>query len=305
METKLKQLCKYLRGHPDIEIFENEPMSRHTTFKIGGPAEVFCSLKTSNVVEKAVCKAKELGIEPFIIGNGSNLLVDDEGISGVVFEISNDLHTINGDYIVASAGKSLAKLSNVAKRSGLSGMEFACGIPGTLGGAIFMNAGAYDGEMSRIVESVTFINERGMLMTLSNESLDFGYRTSCFKKKPGCVILEAKLKLTPCDVDLIEAKMADFTLRRVDKQPIGIPSAGSVFKRPRGHFTGELIEKSGLKGFSIGGAQVSEKHAGFIVNTGNATCADVKNLISHIKETVFKNFGVELECEVQFAPNKN
>lgn len=304
MNKRIKELCKYLSGHPDIEIFENEPMSKHTTFKIGGPAEVFCKLKTANVIEKAYNKARELGIEPFIIGNGSNLLVDDEGIPGVVFEIANDDYSIYGDYITAPAGMSLAKLSNVAKKAGLSGLEFACGIPGTVGGAIYMNAGAYDGEMSTVTESVTFINGQGETTTLLNEQLNFGYRTSYFKENPECVILSAKLKLTPCDEETIKNKMDDFTSRRLDKQPIGMPSAGSTFKRPEGHFAGALIQNCGLKGYAIGGAQVSEKHAGFVVNTGDATCTDVKNLIAHIQKTVLEQFGVVMECEVQFAPNK-
>lgn len=304
MNKKVKELYKILSGHPDIELFEDEPMSKHTTFKIGGPAELLCELKTSSVVVKALEYARQIGIEPFIMGNGSNLLVDDAGIPGVVFKLANSNWYVNDDHISVESGTSLIKTSTVAKRMGLSGLEFAYGIPGTLGGAVYMNAGAYGGEMSFVVEDITYVDESGSVKKIKNEDAAFGYRTSIFKNKPGCVILSANLKLNYGDPEEIEAKMADYMGRRKDKQPLDFPSAGSVFKRPEGYFAGALIEQSGLKGYSIGDAQVSEKHAGFIINRGDATCSDVRALIEHIQNTVMKDHGVELECEVLYAPNK-
>lgn len=304
MNKKIKELYNFLSGHPDIELYIDEPMKAHTSFKVGGPAELFCVLKTANVLVRALEKARELDIEPFIIGNGSNILVDDEGIPGVVFKVADDFWTINGEYMVANAGNTLASLTKAAKRAGLSGLEFTCGIPGTLGGAVYMNAGAYDGEMSKIIESVTYIDPKGNIQTLFNEGVEFGYRTSYFKQNPGCVIISAKLKLAQSSTQEVEDKIKDYRTRRREKQPIGFPSAGSIFKRPEGHFVGALLEECGLKGYGIGGAQVSDKHAGFIVNRGNATCKDVKDLIAHIQETVFEEKGVKLECEVLMAPNR-
>ncbi len=303
MDKKIKELYKFLDGHPDINLYIDEPMSKHTTFRIGGPAELLCELKTVNVVEKAVKKAQELDIKPFVMGNGSNLLVDDAGIPGVVFKISGDDWNVNGEHIIASAGTPLIKLANAAKRMELSGLEFAYGIPGSLGGAVYMNAGAYDGEMSKVVESIVYINDRGSVLRLEGKNADFGYRTSCFKKENKGIILSAKLRLAPGNGEEIAAKMQDFMGRRKDKQPLDMPSAGSVFKRPEGSFAGALIEQSGLKGYAIGGAQVSEKHAGFIVNRGGATCADVRKLIEHIQKTVEHDHGISLECEVLFAPS--
>jgi len=302
VNKKIKELYKFLSGHPDISLFEDEPMSKHTTFKIGGPAELLCELKTNNVVVKALNKARELGIVPFVMGNGSNLLVDDSGIPGVVFKISGANWYVKETAILVDAGTPLVKIATVARRMGLTGLEFAYGIPGTVGGAVYMNAGAYDGEMSKVVESVTYADEHGFIKKLKGEDCEFGYRTSFFKKNPGCVILSANLTLKLGVSEEIDAKMSDFMNRRKDKQPLDMPSAGSVFKRPEGHFAGALIEKCGLKGYSIGGAQVSEKHAGFIVNKGNATCDDVKKLIAHIQETVLRECGVEMECEVLCAP---
>ena len=303
MKGKIKELYKFLSGHPDILLHEDEPMSKHTTFKIGGPAELLCELKTNNVVVKALNKARELGIKPFVMGNGSNLLVDDCGIPGVVFKITGASWYVKENTILVDAGTPLIKVATVAKRMGLTGLEFAYGIPGTLGGAVYMNAGAYDGEMSHIVESVTYADEQGLIKKINGGDCEFGYRTSFFKKNPGLVILSANLKLEYGEVADIDAKMSDFMNRRKEKQPLEFPSAGSVFKRPEGHFAGALIEKCGLKGYSIGGAQVSRKHAGFIVNKGNATCDDVLKLIAHIQKTVLDECGVEMECEVLYAPN--
>ena len=303
MTKNLKELYKFLSGHPDINLSTDEPMSKHTSFKVGGPATLFCELKTTNVIEKAIGKARELGIEPVILGNGSNLLVDDAGIPGAVYKIVNNNWYLNDNIIVADAGLTLAKVTTTARRTGLTGFEFAAGIPGTIGGAVYMNAGAYDGEMSKIVKNVKYLNRDGLMGTLSGEDLEFGYRESYFKNNPDCVILSATIELGYGDPDAIKEKMDEFSRRRREKQPVEYPSAGSVFKRPKGYFAGALIEQSGLKGYTVGGAQVSEKHAGFIVNRGGATCSDVRKIVDHIKETVLKDHGVELECEVLFAPN--
>lgn len=280
-----------------MNILKNEPLKNHTSFKIGGPADEFCEVTSAEEVEKLIKYAKEKNIPYTIIGNGSNLLVGDKGIRGLVIKLAKgfDDAEVLGTKIIAKAGILLSKLAKVALSHSLSGLEFASGIPGTLGGAIYMNAGAYDGEMKDVVKSVTYL-ENGEIKRTTD--LDFGYRKSRFSGTD-CIILSAELELTSAKADDISAKMEDFKERRCSKQPLSMPSAGSTFKRPEGYFAGKLIEESGLKGFTIGGAMVSEKHSGFVVNSGDATARDVLDLIEHIQKTVYEKFGVMLETEVK------
>ncbi len=281
-----------------MEIIKNEPMKNHTTFKIGGVADEFCQAKSIEEIKELTEYAKGKQIPYLVIGNGSNILVSDKGIRGLVIKLAGDFadYEISGDVIKAKSGALLGTLAKAALSAGLSGMEFASGIPGSLGGAVYMNAGAYGGQMSDIVKSVTYL-ENGEIKKIDRD-FGFGYRKSLFADL-GAIVLEAELQLKKDDFGEIKAKMEDYKDRRNEKQPLNMPSAGSVFKRPEGNFAGKLIEDAGLKGCKIGGALVSEKHAGFIVNTGNATCADVVALIKHIKKTVKEKFGVELETEVR------
>ena len=282
-----------------MNILKNELLKNHTSFKIGGPADEFCEVTAKEEIPELIKYAKEKNIPYTIIGNGSNLLVGDKGIRGLVIKIAKgfDNVTVSGTKITAEAGVLLSKLSKTALSAGLSGVEFASGIPGTLGGAIFMNAGAYGGEMRDVIKSVTYL-EDGEIKTKTDKDLDFGYRKSMFTCRD-CIILSAELELTFGDKAEIEAKMEDFKERRCSKQPISMPSAGSTFKRPEGYFAGKLIEDAGLKGYSIGGAQVSEKHSGFVINKGDATAKDVVELIEYIQKTVYEKFGVQMETEVK------
>ena len=281
-----------------MEIIKNEPMKNHTTFKIGGLADEFCSAKSIDEIKELIEYAQNKQIPYFVIGNGSNILVSDKGIRGLVIKLSGDFadYEIAGDVIKAKSGALLSTLAKAALSESLSGMEFASGIPGSLGGAVYMNAGAYGGQMSDIVKSVTYL-EKGEVKKIDKD-FGFGYRKSLFADL-GVIVLEAELQLQKGEASEIKAKMEDYKNRRTEKQPLNMPSAGSVFKRPEGNFAGKLIEDAGLKGCKIGGALVSEKHAGFIVNTGNATCAEVMALIRHIQKTVKEKFGVELETEVK------
>lgn len=281
-----------------MEIIKNEPMKNHTTFKIGGAADEFCQAKSAEEIKELVEYAENKKIPYFVMGNGSNVLVSDSGIRGLVINISSDFssYEITGDVIRAQSGALLGTLAKAALSAELSGMEFASGIPGSLGGAIYMNAGAYGGQMSDIVKSVTYL-EKGEIKKI-DKGFGFGYRKSLFADL-GAIVLEAELQLKKGDSGEIKAKMEDYKNRRNEKQPLNMPSAGSVFKRPEGNFAGKLIEDAGLKGYKIGGAMVSEKHAGFIVNTGNAKASDVVALIEYIKKTVKEKFGVELETEVK------
>ena len=281
-----------------MEIIKNEPMKEHTTFKIGGAADEFCMPSSIDEIKELTEYAKKKNMPCLILGNGSNILVSDSGIRGLVIKLSGAFskYEVEGDVIKAQSGALLSTLARAAMGNGLSGMEFASGIPGSLGGAIYMNSGAYGGEMSDIVKSVTYL-EKGEVKRIE-EGFGFGYRRSLFADI-GAVILEAELQLKSADVNEIKEKTEDYKKRRTEKQPLNFPSAGSVFKRPVGSFAGKLIEDAGLKGFRIGGAEVSEKHAGFIINTGDATAADVIALICHIKKTVRERFGVELEEEIR------
>lgn len=286
---------------PQCEIKTNEPMQYHTTFAIGGPADLFLMPQTvealSSVLE--VLRRREL---PFLLlGNGSNMLVSDDGIRGAVVCTSElDGVRVHGDgTMTAEAGALLSRIARRAQRAGLTGAEFAGGIPGSLGGAVFMNAGAYDGQMAGVVEQTTYLDGTGAVCELIGAEHAFGYRQSVFREHPGWTILRATLRLRRGDPATILDKMNDLAQRRREKQPLNYPSAGSTFKRPAGGFAGQLIEEAGLKGASIGAAQVSEKHAGFLINRGGATCSDMLRLIDLVQQRVRAQFGVELECEVQ------
>ncbi len=270
-------------------------MKNHTTFKIGGNADVVVFPKNIDELVEIIKNTKN----PLILGKGSNVLVSDEGIKGtvVITEKVSELE-IKDNIITASCGVMLSKIANLALNNSLEGFEFASGIPGTLGGAILMNAGAYGGEMKDVVKSVTFCDENGDIFTIDNNGCEFSYRHSYFSDKK-LYVLSAEIELKEGKKGNIREKMDDFNSRRKEKQPLNFPSAGSTFKRPDGYFAGKLISDCGLKGCTIGGAQVSEKHAGFVINTGDATCKDVLSLIEHCKKIVYETFGVELEPEVK------
>ena len=275
-------------------------MKKHTTFRLGGAADYFLSPEKAEQVAELIHICREENISYFILGNGSNLLVSDRGYRGTVIQIFKNMNDIRveGTKIVAGAGALLSKVANEAAAAGLGGMEFAAGIPGSIGGAVTMNAGAYGGEMKDILESVKVIDPEGMMHTLSVEELDLSYRHSCIMEKGG-IVVEATIKLEKKPEEEIRAQMADLRNRRVEKQPLEYPSAGSTFKRPEGYFAGKLIMDAGLRGYTVGGAQVSEKHCGFVINHANATAADVRQLMQDVKEKVKEQFGVELEPEVK------
>ena len=277
----------------------NEPMSAHTTFKIGGAADLLISASDVDQLICVTAACAESGVPYMILGNGSNLLVSDNGIRGAVIALEGRFKelTVDGDQIIAGAGARLSKLCTVALEHGLGGLEFAYGIPGTVGGAVYMNAGAYGGEMKDVVTAVTALAPDGTLRTYSREELAFGYRTSVFKTNQS-MILYSNYQLHKDSQEKIKAQMDDVMTRRKTKQPLELPSAGSVFKRPAGAFAGTLIEQCGLKGKTVGGAQVSEKHAGFIVNAGGATCDDVMRLIALVQDTVKAQTGYVLEPEI-------
>lgn len=280
-------------------ILENEPMSKHTTFRIGGNADVFVSPKVNQVAD-VMKLAKEYQVPVTIIGNGSNLLVGDKGIRGLVLSFGKKAEEIvlDGRCMTVSAGTILAKVAAEAAKNSLTGLEFAAGIPGTMGGAIVMNAGAYGGEVKDVLISAKVLTPEGEVKELSNAELDLSYRHSCIPEK-NYIVLEATLELMEGDEAVIREAMEDFKNRRVDKQPLEYPSAGSTFKRPEGHFAGKLIQDADLRGYQVGGAQVSEKHCGFVINKGDATAKDVLQLISDVKKIVYEKFQVELEPEVK------
>lgn len=278
-----------------------EPMSKHTTFRIGGPADFYLCPHSTKEVQQTVQICKEENLQYFILGNGSNLLVSDKGYRGAIIQLWKNFSDISVKdcCITAKAGALLSKVAAEALEEGLTGMEFASGIPGTIGGAVFMNAGAYGGEMKDIIKEVKVLDDQGEIRVLSNEEMKLGYRTSIVKEK-GYTVLSAVLQLKKGDVSVIRETMEDLKNRRTSKQPLDMPSAGSTFKRPEGYFAGKLIMDSGLRGFSMGGAQVSEKHCGFVVNKGGATAEDVTALIREVQRRVKEKFGVELETEVRF-----
>ena len=278
----------------------DEPMSKHTTFRIGGKADYFLTPETTEQIVALLELIRKAEMPCFILGNGSNLLVGDKGIRGAVINLYKKMEKVEvcGEKVIAQCGALLSKTASVAMKAELTGIEFASGIPGTVGGAVYMNAGAYGPELKDIIDKVRYIDSDLQVKELSGNDERFGYRKSPFTNSD-CVILECTFNLKKGNIDEIREMTNDLTHRRVTKQPVDKPSAGSVFKRPEGFFAGALIEEANLKGFSIGGAQVSEKHAGFIINTGNATARDVLDLIEHIKETVMERSGVELESEIK------
>lgn len=277
-----------------------EPLKKHTSFKIGGNAEYFITPKSINQCQDAINCCNNHSVKYKIIGKGSNLLVSDKGYDGAIICTSflNDIKILDGNKIYCEAGVTLANLCLFALNNSLSGLEFAYGIPGNVGGAVYMNAGAYNGEMKYVVESCTFLDSNNNITTFENDKLDFSYRHSIFCKNNGC-ILSVILSLTVAPKDEIKSKMDDLISRRKEKQPLDFPSAGSTFKRPDGSYASLLVDQCGLKGFCIGDAQVSEKHAGFVINRGNATCQDVLELIQHIQNVVYDKTGYKLETEVE------
>ena len=281
------------------QILEKEPMSRHTTFRVGGPADVLFLPESEEQLIRALALADEAGVPCVVIGNGSNLVVRDGGIRGLVIALGEGMAAIarTGDTLTALAGASLARVAAYAQASGLAGLEFASGIPGTLGGGCAMNAGAYGGQLSDVLIDARVLLE-GTVRTLTVNQMQMGYRTS-LPLREGGIVISARFALTPDDPEAIAERMRALNARRRDKQPLNYPSAGSTFKRPEGYFAGALIEQAGLKGKRVGGAQVSEKHAGFIVNTGGATAKDILTLIGIVQDEVSARFGVRLETEVR------
>lgn len=300
-ETEINAVQAFCAALGSDNVKLQEPMKKHTTFRIGGPADYYLCPHSVRELQAVlhICRGEKLPF--FILGNGSNLLVSDKGYRGAVIQLWKNMSEIErtGTRIRAQAGALLSKIAATALEDGLTGMEFAAGIPGTLGGAVVMNAGAYGGEMKDIIKEVQVMDQEGNLLNLPAEKLELGYRTSIIKKKD-YIVLSAVLELEPGDREEIRAKMDDLKERRVSKQPLELPSAGSTFKRPEGYFAGKLIMDAGLRGFSVGGAQISEKHCGFVVNKGNATAEDVTDLIREVQEKVKERFGVELEPEVKF-----
>ena len=282
-----------------MEVRINEPMMKHTSFRAGGAARWFAVPETAEELKAVLAACRKADTPWYVIGNGSNLLVSDKGFPGVIISTDKfDRLEVNGTEITVGAGVMLSKLANTAYKAGLPGLEFAAGIPGTVGGACVMNAGAYGSEMINVLKSVTVLTPEGTVETLPAESLELGYRTSVIPKK-GYLVLEAVMSLTEGNMEESKALMDDLAFRRKDKQPLEFPSAGSTFKRPAGHFAGKLIEDCGLKGFTVGGAQVSEKHAGFVINKGGATASDIYNLCKEVEKRVKAEFGVSLEMEVK------
>lgn len=278
----------------------NEKMSKYTTMKVGGPCDCIVFPDEISKIKEVIDFCKNENITFFVIGNGSNLLVKDEGIHGVVIKLGHRFGKIeiDGEYILAYAGATMPALSQLAKKNSLKGLEFACGIPGTIGGGVKMNAGAYGSQISDILYEVTYMDEKEEIKTIKNKDCSFGYRKSIFTINPNYVILSAKFKLEKGNIDEIENKMKENSLARKTKQPLEYPNFGSVFKRPEGYFVGKLVDDAGLRGYKIGGAQVSTKHTGFIVNVDNATCKDVLDLIGYVQTTVYNKFNVKLTPEV-------
>ena len=304
-ETVQNEVTKRLQAilEPEDLLFD-EPMKAYTTFRVGGPAKWMAMPEDEQQLRVIFGICKEMNIPYFVLGRGSNLLVSDSGFDGVIVNLRKHFTKIEVDkdkkQIIAQAGASLPAVSQAALAASLTGLEFASGIPGTMGGGLFMNAGAYGGELKQVVTEAAVINIDGVIRHVPVEEMELGHRLSCFMKTKE-VILSVTMQLTEGDPVAIKATMDDFNGRRRDKQPLEYPSAGSTFKRPEGYFAGKLIQDAGLKGFSVGGAQVSEKHAGFVINTGSATASDIWNLCREIQKRVKAEFGVDLEPEVQMV----
>ncbi|MCI6858133.1 MAG: UDP-N-acetylmuramate dehydrogenase [Eubacterium sp.] len=283
-------------------VSEQEPMSSHTSFAIGGPADYFVQPGTKEEIKWAVTCAKEAGISYFIMGNGSNLLVSDEGFRGVIIQIGKQFQniTVDGEILTVQAGALLSRTAKTALREELAGMEFAAGIPGSVGGAVAMNAGAYGGEIKDVILDAEVLTPEGEFLTLTGEELDLSYRHSCIFEK-NYVVLSARFALKKGDPEEIQGKMNELAKRRKEKQPLEYPSAGSTFKRPEGYFAGKLIQDAGLRGYTVGGAQVSEKHTGFVINRGGATAQEVLFLIRQVQKRVKEQFNVEMHPEVRFV----
>lgn len=296
---KLQEIALLLQNETGAKIRVSEPMCNHTSFHIGGPADVLVVPDNTEDVRNTLRISREHRIPLTVLGNGSNVLVRDKGIRGIVLKMGNALKHWEqyDDRFTFESGVSLAQCCRIIGEAGYTGMEFAVGIPGSLGGAVYMNAGAYDGEMKNTVVSVLTMTRSGDLKTLTSEELQFGYRHSALQEADD-IVLQVTMDLSKGDKSEILAKMDDFSQRRISKQPLELPSAGSTFKRPEGHFAGALIEQAGLKGFRIGGAEVSVKHAGFIVNADHATAADVLQLIEHIQNCIQTKFHVYMKPEV-------
>ncbi|WP_455504368.1 UDP-N-acetylmuramate dehydrogenase [Blautia sp.] len=299
MNVNIKQHFQEILGND--RVLEAEPMGKHTTFRIGGPADLFVAPENTDEIKKLIAICKEEEVPYFILGNGSNLLVSDKGYRGVIIQLYRSFGqiTLKENEIHAQAGALLSGIAAMAREASLTGFEFAGGIPGTLGGAVVMNAGAYGGEMKDVLKEVTVLTPEGEVVTLQARELQMGYRTSIIKES-GYIVLEAVISLKKGDQDEIKSRMQELAGMRSSKQPLSYPSAGSTFKRPEGYFAGKLIMDSGLRGYQVGGAQVSEKHCGFVINTGNATAKDVTTLMADVQRIVMEKFGVKLEPEVKF-----
>lgn len=295
-------MLETLQGYvPEENIHLQEPMAAHTTFRVGGPAECLIEIENAEQLQKVQRYLRQVEYPFSVVGNGSNLLVSDKGYQGIILQIGRKMSdiTVDGNVITAKSGASLAQVAVTAWKNGLTGLEFASGIPGTVGGGVVMNAGAYGGELAQVVTYVQVLGADGELLMLDNETMEFGYRRSTIRKRP-FIVTEVTFELIPGEAGEIKAKMDELAVRRREKQPLEFPSAGSTFKRPEGHFAGELIMNAGLRGFQVGGARVSDKHCGFVINTGNASAADIMDVIWEVQRRVKERFHVELEPEVVF-----
>ena len=304
MKEEMRQ--KFIEILGNNRVLFDEPMSQHTTFRIGGPADVFVMPENYEQIREVLRLCKEEKLPFFVLGNGSNLLVSDSGYRGVIIQMDRNMEEIrlDGEEIHACAGALLSSVAVAARNASLTGFEFAGGIPGTIGGAAVMNAGAYGGELKDVLKEVTVMTREGEILTIPAEKMEMGYRTSIIKTA-GYLVLEAVISLKKGDEEAIRATMKDLSERRTEKQPLDYPSAGSTFKRPEGYFAGKLIMDSGLRGYRVGGAQVSEKHCGFVINAGGATAEDVRSPMDHVIRVVREKYGVTLEPEVKFLGDFN
>lgn len=295
-------VLKALEGFvPKENIYLQEPMANYTTFRVGGPADCLITLENEEQLRKVQRYLHLVEIPFFVLGNGSNVLVSDKGYKGIILQVGDRMSevTVEGRRVIAQAGARMSQVARVAMENGLTGFEFASGIPGTVGGGVVMNAGAYGGEMKQVVETVTVVDPEGEILELDNNTMEFGYRYSIIRNLP-FVVTKVTFLLEEGNPAQIKATMDDLAAKRREKQPLEYPSAGSTFKRPEGHFAGALIMDAGLRGFRIGGAQVSEKHCGFVINAGEATATDVMKVIQEVRLRVKEQFNVELEPEVVF-----